>query len=139
MRIVHWRRFASVAALLTTALALSGCGGVKVYVHPMNHPNFWSNGEKPLPGITMRVGETRRAIKQSGGMMSIGGGYFWGLVPDDVEIVDVEYRERGRHTYVMLVAGKPGTTRVYHVNRRGFNPMRDRLEGKPYFEVKVVE
>ena len=96
--------------IIFICFSLVGCGGVTCYFH--------SCYESPMASATIKVGEQKKAIKQT--HIFAPGGYSWGLASADPSIVKVEYIESGRTTYVYLKGISEGRTEVFYINRMAF-------------------
>lgn len=106
--------------LLVSALVsvlLTSCGGVRYYQHA---GNVAPQGEVLEP-VILRVGETKKVVKHTMGLMSIGGGYIQGVYVQDPSVVSVRYGEDGqgdKFEPLQTISGlKPGVTRAIYGNR----------------------
>jgi leucyl aminopeptidase len=84
-------------ALACLCIALSGCGGVDFLFH-----GYPSRTEE-LKQVTLFEGERLAMVNHRFGMLSVGGGYQWGLISDDPQVAGIEYVDGGRDTKVTLV------------------------------------
>lgn len=125
---------------------MTSCGSVRHF----QHAKVPAPEGKTLSPLTLRVGETRKMVKHTFGLLSIGGGYVQGVSVENSSLVRIDYGKNRQvitgevfDPYVYITGLKPGKTRAAYDNRLSssyhFGQENEASSLRLTFVIEVVE